>query len=357
VAVSLTIGETGGLRPRLAGKSVQMSESTLDTPVTVVVATYNRPKLLERALRSLRAQTRSDWQALVIGDACGPETGDRVAALGDRRIRYVNLPERNGEQSVPNSVGVALAETDHVAFLNQDDLWLPDHLELALGALAQTGAAMFWGQAAFFSYWGRPRDGVGFDGISPSDRTFADLYTRPNYLAEPMSAWVARRSELVRLGPFRQASDSGVYSIVEFCHRAARAGTSLICGDRISVLKDRVIWAGRDYDNPADYAEAWIGLIEAGQSDALRDRIDRDLWLFGRLGLCREGLEPPQPEDGPRLARIDRETGINLTELVQQATGKAGQLIVGTLRFRTGEELTTQPDLDRMIAHARASLA
>lgn len=89
--------------------------------VTVVVATYDRPALLVRALASVRAQRLSDWEALVIGDRCGPATGEALAAMGEPRVRYANLPARCGEQSIPNSVGVALARGDAVAFLNHDD--------------------------------------------------------------------------------------------------------------------------------------------------------------------------------------------------------------------------------------------
>src|SRR4051812_27033830 len=118
---------------------------------TVVVAAYGRPDTLRCALESVRAQTVPDWKVLVVGDSAAPGTLDAtVAAMSDPRFRFVNLPERQGEQSQPNSVGVALARTDVVALLNHDDLWLPDHLDRVLGTLAGpvdlcvTSAAFTW---------------------------------------------------------------------------------------------------------------------------------------------------------------------------------------------------------------------
>ena len=63
--------------------------------VSVRIATYNQSQLLcERALASLRRQTYPHWEALVVGDACDDDTEERVAAIGDGRIRFWNLPFR-----------------------------------------------------------------------------------------------------------------------------------------------------------------------------------------------------------------------------------------------------------------------
>ena len=66
--------------------------------VSVVMATYNRPRALRLAVASVRAQTFTDWELIVVGDACTDETAEVVAGFGDARIRFVNLPVRCGEQ-------------------------------------------------------------------------------------------------------------------------------------------------------------------------------------------------------------------------------------------------------------------
>src|SRR3712207_6530544 len=96
--------------------------------VTVVVATYHRPVLLRRALASLLAQSVAEWECLVIGDAVTDDTADVVWSFDDPRLRFHNLPENVGDQSGPNNDGVRRAGAPIIAFLNQDDLWFPDHL-------------------------------------------------------------------------------------------------------------------------------------------------------------------------------------------------------------------------------------
>ena len=103
--------------------------------VAIVVATYNRSAVLRHAVGSAIRQRFTDWEMLVVGDACTDDTADVVASFGEPRIRFVNLPINVGEQSGPNNVGVARTDAPLVAFLNHDDLWFPDHLERLVAVL------------------------------------------------------------------------------------------------------------------------------------------------------------------------------------------------------------------------------
>ena len=80
--------------------------------VTVRIATYNNAELLcERTLASLRAQTYERWEAIVVGDALTDDTAERIAALGDPRIRFVNLPV---PRALPGRRRPALAGRGHL---------------------------------------------------------------------------------------------------------------------------------------------------------------------------------------------------------------------------------------------------
>ena len=60
--------------------------------VSIVVATYNRSNVLALALRTVLWQTVTDWELLVIGDACTDDSAAVVGAAGDSRVRWINLP-------------------------------------------------------------------------------------------------------------------------------------------------------------------------------------------------------------------------------------------------------------------------
>ncbi|HEX7502350.1 MAG TPA: glycosyltransferase [Acidobacteriota bacterium] len=77
--------------------------------VSVVTATYNRSHVLSAAIASLRGQTLTDWEQIIVGDACSDDTERVVAEFADPRLRFVNLEENIGEQSGPNNAGIRLA--------------------------------------------------------------------------------------------------------------------------------------------------------------------------------------------------------------------------------------------------------
>ena len=120
--------------------------------VTIIIATYNRPDTLKAAIRSVLNQTLKNWKLLVIGDNCDDRTDMLMMEYLDPRIQYFNLPERFGEQSGPNSVGLSLVETPYVSFLNHDDIWLQDHLEVGIQLIEKGNFDFFIGGTAFSRY-------------------------------------------------------------------------------------------------------------------------------------------------------------------------------------------------------------
>ena len=132
--------------------------------ISVVIATYNRSRALVHAIESVLRQTLTDWELIVVGDACTDDTAEVVAryASADPRVRFVNLESHWGEQSAPNNVGRAMARAPLIAYLSHDDIWLPHHLKACSEALAITGADLVLGTAARISFAG---DKPAFDSL------------------------------------------------------------------------------------------------------------------------------------------------------------------------------------------------
>lgn len=109
--------------------------------ISVVIATRDRPEQLDRALRSLVLQTFNDLEVVLVNDG-GADTSAVTAAYADRlEIRTLEFPDNRGPSAARNAAA-AIARGRYVAFLDDDDVFLPDHLARAVGPL-RAGTADF----------------------------------------------------------------------------------------------------------------------------------------------------------------------------------------------------------------------
>jgi glycosyltransferase involved in cell wall biosynthesis len=130
--------------------------------VTVRIGTCRRAALLiERAISSVQRQDYANWEAIVVCDGPDPETAERIANLGDARIRCVQRP-RNGPYPAdewarwnvigthPFNEGHALARGTWIAPLDDDDEWTDDHLSVLVGTALRTRAEVVYGVGQTF---------------------------------------------------------------------------------------------------------------------------------------------------------------------------------------------------------------
>ncbi|MDP2045612.1 MAG: glycosyltransferase, partial [Deltaproteobacteria bacterium] len=93
--------------------------------VSVIIPTYNRAGLVRLAVASVKAQTFRDFEIVVVDD--GGTDGTHEALAADRELRVRRHSHRQGVAAARN-LGVAAARGEWLAFLDSDDLWLPDKL-------------------------------------------------------------------------------------------------------------------------------------------------------------------------------------------------------------------------------------
>ena len=99
--------------------------------VSAVIPTLGRPALLRRAIDSVLAQTMADLELIVVIDGYDPDTVACVEAIADPRIRHIAHDHSRGPGPARDT-GATAARSEWVAFLDDDDEWLPRKLELQL---------------------------------------------------------------------------------------------------------------------------------------------------------------------------------------------------------------------------------
>jgi glycosyltransferase involved in cell wall biosynthesis len=113
--------------------------------LTILLPTYRRPLLLARALRSIQAQTRSDFTVLVCDNASGDETESVVRGFmaGDARIRYHRHAQNLG--ALANfAFAFSKVDTEFFCLFSDDDVLLPAFVQVCLDGLLGHPAHMAW---------------------------------------------------------------------------------------------------------------------------------------------------------------------------------------------------------------------
>lgn len=104
--------------------------------ITVITPTYNRSEYICSAVDSVLAQTYSDWELLVVDDNkpnsdARKATAEVMSHYSDPRIHYIQN-EKNMGGAAARNVGIFQAKGEYIAFLDDDDMYLPDRLEVQL---------------------------------------------------------------------------------------------------------------------------------------------------------------------------------------------------------------------------------
>lgn len=191
--------------------------------VTVIIATYNWSSVLPHAIDSVLGQTMQDFELLVVGDGCTDDSEQVVAAVGDPRVRWINLPENTGHQTGPNNRGLREARGEFIAYLGHDDLWLSHHLQCTADALEASGCA--------FAHSLLIR-------ISPDQDVGIPVLPRPQYgLGGPPSCTVHRRSVIDKIGGWNDYRTLSIPPETDFFNRAQAAGFKAVFVPRLTSIK------------------------------------------------------------------------------------------------------------------------
>ena len=121
--------------------------------VTVVIPAFRARRYLPEALASVRAQSYSSWEVVVVDD-CSPEPVDDLvsafaATVSGNRVRLIRHSENKGLGATRNT-GILAANGEYIAFLDHDDIWRETHLEDAIAAMESEAAGLVYCDCEMF---------------------------------------------------------------------------------------------------------------------------------------------------------------------------------------------------------------
>ncbi len=171
--------------------------------ISVVIPTYNRARRVRRAIDSALAQTCRNFEVIVVDDGSQDETQSVLAHYG-RRIRVIR--QANKGPAAARNLGIREANHELIAFLDSDDVWVPEKLEIQRSILQDPRVVLS------YTNWTDSKDKTGRDYFSSIGFVLRD---EPAVVEIPLKVlartggcgiWtttcVCRKSAVLRVGGF-----------------------------------------------------------------------------------------------------------------------------------------------------------
>jgi glycosyltransferase involved in cell wall biosynthesis len=228
--------------------------------ISVVIPTYNCAHLLPNAIRSAYAQTVPPLEVIVVDDGCTDDTADVARTMAaSLPSNFTLIQKPNGGEASARNCGVAAASGEYIAFLDQDDVWLPDKLRRQLALFHRTPAPSLT-FTAYTRISGDDREVVRVAGWVPTPE-HALRRLMEGCCVTP-STVIVRRDALAEAGPF-----------------------------------DETLWLGNDWD-------MWLRLAATGHRfEYLSEPLTDYLWHAGNMSRDQRKIADAALTIFPRLFR------------------------------------------------------
>ena len=107
---------------------LSLDDSKIDKKISVVIPVYNGSKYIEKAIHSVAGQTLPPYEIIIVNDGSTDDSTLIIEELA-KTISLKYFHQENSGQSSARNYGVSRSSGDFIAFLDQDDIWYPNHLE------------------------------------------------------------------------------------------------------------------------------------------------------------------------------------------------------------------------------------
>lgn len=97
--------------------------------ISVITPMYNAEKYIAETLQSVIKQTYQNWEMIIVNNKSTDNSVKIVKSFKDKRIRLIELEYNSGGPARPRNIGLENAHGNYIAFLDADDIWLPQKLE------------------------------------------------------------------------------------------------------------------------------------------------------------------------------------------------------------------------------------
>ena len=304
--------------------------------VTVIMVFHDARQYLEEAVASIRTQTFQDWELLLVDDGSGDgsrEIAQSLAAVDTGRIRVLQHPGRcNLGISASRSLGVSQASGEFLAFLDADDVYLPDRLARHVEQLDRNAdVALVQSRVEFWHSWqadvaaareDRLEPGLPLPSGQPIDppHLLVLLLRSKGYTVPAVCSLTIRTREVRRVGGF-EASFRTAYEDQVLLAKLYSQCRTLVLDEVLARYRQHPASVVHQLEREGTYVPGWPNPAERAFLDWLQTYIDASACESPAL---RDALrEARQPYEHPWAWRLT-----HLPALSTRAVRRAAQRVL-----------------------------
>ena len=112
--------------------------------VSIITPCYNAAPFISQAIESVLAQSFGDWEMIIVDDCSSDDSLSIIQKYAriDSRIRYLRTDKPSGSPTLPRNMGIKETKGRYIAFLDSDDIWLPNKLSDQLKVFEKSEVAI-----------------------------------------------------------------------------------------------------------------------------------------------------------------------------------------------------------------------
>lgn len=182
----------------------QITKTLIRPLVSIVLIFLNEEKFITEAIASILSQTYNNWELLLVDDGSRDRSSAIAQSYAEKFPQQIKYLEHQGHQnlgmSASRNLGISQASGEYIAFIDGDDIWLPNKLEQQVAIMeAQPDAALVCGRSQWWYSWtGKPQD-QHRDFVQTLDLPLNTLTEPPNLLLLFLkNEWASLHDILVR---------------------------------------------------------------------------------------------------------------------------------------------------------------
>ena len=117
------------------------NRKVVDGLVSIIMPSWNTERFIAETIQSVLDQTYTNWELIIVDDCSSDNTDEVVASFKDERIKYLHN-EKNSGAALTRNKALREAKGEWIAFLDSDDLWMPEKLEHQIDFMNKNGYSL-----------------------------------------------------------------------------------------------------------------------------------------------------------------------------------------------------------------------